>query len=61
MSSACDYMEDYKPFLSQGFICLDENSDPKPLHRIYLKSDLITGPVVVGVLHNLPVEGVLML
>ena len=32
-----------------------------PLHRIYLKSDLITGPVVVGVRHNLPVEGVSML
>ena len=105
MSSACDYMEDYKPFLSQGFISLDENSDPKPirilrdtgasqtlllegilplsentsvgasvllqgvelgrvdvpLHRIYLKSDLITGPVIVGVRHNLPVEGVSML
>ena len=31
MSSACNYMEDYKPFLSQGFISLDENSDPKPI------------------------------
>ena len=31
MSSACDYMEDYKPFMSQGFIFLDENSDPKPI------------------------------
>jgi hypothetical protein len=25
-----------------------------PLHRIYLKSDLVTGPVIVGVRHNLP-------
>ena len=32
-----------------------------PLHRIYLKSDLITEPVVVGVRHDLPVEGVSML
>ncbi|VDI33817.1 Hypothetical predicted protein [Mytilus galloprovincialis] len=32
-----------------------------PLHRIYLKSDLITGPVVVGVRPNLPVEGVTLL
>ena len=29
-----------------------------PLHRIYLKSDLITGPVIVGVRHNLPFEAV---
>jgi hypothetical protein len=28
-----------------------------PLYRIYLKSDLITGPVIVGVRHNLPFEG----
>jgi hypothetical protein len=28
-----------------------------PLHRIYLKSDLVTGPVIVGVRHNLPFEG----
>ncbi|VDI40661.1 Hypothetical predicted protein, partial [Mytilus galloprovincialis] len=32
-----------------------------PLHRIYLKSDLIAGPVVVGVRPNLPVEGVTLL
>jgi hypothetical protein len=32
-----------------------------PLHRIYLKSDLITGPVIVGVRHNLPFEGVSLL
>ncbi|VDH97949.1 Hypothetical predicted protein [Mytilus galloprovincialis] len=32
-----------------------------PLHRIYLKSDLITGPVIVGVRPNLPVEGVTLL
>ncbi|VDI75278.1 Hypothetical predicted protein [Mytilus galloprovincialis] len=32
-----------------------------PLHRIYLSSDLITGPVIVGVRPNLPVEGVTLL
>ncbi|VDI67739.1 Hypothetical predicted protein [Mytilus galloprovincialis] len=32
-----------------------------PLHRIYLKSDLITGPVIVGVRPNLPIEGVTLL
>ena len=32
-----------------------------PLHRIYLKSDFITGPVIVGVRHNLPFEGVSLL
>jgi hypothetical protein len=31
------------------------------LHRIYLKSDLITGPVIVVVRHNLPFEGVSLL
>lgn len=104
-SSLCDYMEDYKPFMSEGFVSLDENSAPKPirilrdtgasqtlllegvlplsestsvgasillqgvelgqidvpLHRIYLKSDLITGSVVVGVRPSLPVDGVTML
>ena len=32
-----------------------------PLHRIYLKSDLITGPVIVGVRPTLPVQGVSLL
>ncbi|VDI68993.1 Hypothetical predicted protein [Mytilus galloprovincialis] len=36
-----------------GLGCIDV-----PPHRIYLKSDLITGPVVVGIRPNLPVEGV---
>jgi hypothetical protein len=31
------------------------------LHRIYLKSDLITGPVIVGVRPTLPVKGVSLL
>ena len=29
-----------------------------PLHRVYLHSDLITGPVVVGIRPTLPVKGV---
>ncbi|VDI52490.1 Hypothetical predicted protein, partial [Mytilus galloprovincialis] len=32
-----------------------------PLHRIYLKSDLITGPVILSGRPNLPVEGVTLL
>ncbi|KAK3085547.1 hypothetical protein FSP39_005150 [Pinctada imbricata] len=32
-----------------------------PLHKIYLKSDLITGPVIVGVRPTLPVQGVSLL
>ncbi|VDI54074.1 Hypothetical predicted protein, partial [Mytilus galloprovincialis] len=35
-----------------GLGCIDIS-----LHRIYLKSYLITGPVIVGVRPNLPVEG----
>jgi hypothetical protein len=98
-------MEDYKPFMSEGFVSIDDNTASKPiriirdtgasqslllegvlplsentsvgatvllqgvelgcfnvaLHRIYLKSDLITGPVIVGVRHNIPVEGVSLL
>ena len=105
MSSFCDYMEDYKPFMSEGFVSIDDNTASKPiriirdtgasrslllegvlplsentsvgatvllqgvelgcfnvpLHRIYLKSDFITGPVIVGVRHNLPFEGVSLL
>ncbi|VDI51221.1 Hypothetical predicted protein [Mytilus galloprovincialis] len=37
-------------------VCIDV-----PHHRIYLKSDLITGLVIVGVRPNLPVEGVTLL
>ena len=29
-----------------------------PLHRVYLHSDLITGPVIVGIRPTLPVKGV---
>jgi hypothetical protein len=32
-----------------------------PLHRIYLKSDLIIGPVIVGVRPPLPIQGVSLL
>merc|ERR1711867_166670 len=32
-----------------------------PLHRIHLNSDLISGPVVVGVRPNLPIQGVSVL
>ncbi|VDI36073.1 Hypothetical predicted protein [Mytilus galloprovincialis] len=101
-SSFCDYMEEYKPFMSDGFVSIVDYTNLQPikilrdtrasqslllegvlplfektsvgasvllqgvelgcidvpLHRIYLKSDLITGPVIVGVRPNLPVEGV---
>ncbi|VDH93394.1 protocadherin Fat 4 [Mytilus galloprovincialis] len=98
----CDYMEEYKPFMSDGFISIVDDTTLQPikilrdtgasqslllegvlplsektsvgasqgrcrvsidvpLHRIYLKSDLITGPVIVGVRPNLPIEGVTLL
>ncbi|VDI47747.1 Hypothetical predicted protein [Mytilus galloprovincialis] len=83
-SSFCDYMEEYKPFMSDGFIsivddttlqpikilrtlellslyCVELGCIDVPLHRIYLKSDLITGPVIVGVRPNLHIEGVTLL
>ena len=50
--------------LLEGVLPLSENTSvgaTVPLHRIYLKSDLITGPVIVCVRHNLPFEGVLLL
>ncbi|VDI50321.1 Hypothetical predicted protein [Mytilus galloprovincialis] len=99
-SSFCDYMEEYKPFMSDGFISIVDDTTLQPikilrdtgasqslllegvlplsektsvgasvllqgvelgcidvpLHRIYLKSDLITGPVIVGVRPNLPLR-----
>ena len=105
-SSSRNFMEDYKPFISDGFISLvgndttlqpikilrdtgasqtlllegvlplsDETSVGAsillkgvelgcvnvPLHHVYLKSDLITGPVVVGVRPNLPIAGISLL
>lgn len=107
MSSSTDSMKDYKPFLSQGFVSLDDSSKTHtvkilqlrdtgaaqtlslegvlplseqtftgrtvliqgvelgvinvPLHRICLKSYLITGPVTVDVRPTLPVSGVSLL
>ncbi|XP_065917657.1 uncharacterized protein [Dysidea avara] len=37
-----------------GFACV-------PLHRVFLKSDLVSGPILVGVQSTLPVEGVSLL
>ena len=34
------------------------NAMSVPLHKVYLHSDLVTGPVTVGVLPTLPVRGV---
>ena len=34
------------------------NAISVPLHRVYLHSNLVTGPVIVGVLPTLPVRGV---
>ena len=31
---------------------------PVPLQKVYLKSDLVTGPVEVGIVSEIPVEGV---
>ena len=27
----CDYMEDYKPFMSKGFVSIDDNTASKPI------------------------------
>ena len=32
-----------------------------PLHKVYIQSELITGPVIVGVQPTLPVQGVSLL
>ena len=37
-----------------GFSCV-------PLHRVFLQSDLVSGPIIVGVRPTLPVEGVSLL
>ena len=34
-----------------GFSCV-------PLHRVFLKSDLVSDPIIIGVQPTLPVEGV---
>lgn len=31
ISSFCDYMEDYKPFMSKGFVSIDDNTASKPI------------------------------
>jgi hypothetical protein len=41
--------------------CVELGVIDVPLHRIFLKSDLITGPVIVGVRPTLPVQGVSLL
>ena len=106
LKSKSDIMEDYKPFITEGFVSLigDNTSlqpikilrdtgasqslmlesilpfsgktsaganvllqgvDPGfhsvPLHHINLKSDLVSGQVVVGVRPTLPVEGISLL
>ena len=105
LSSSEKIMEDYKPYLSNGSITLDEHSSPVPiqilrdtgasqtllldgvlplsektatgksvllqvvhlgtfkvpLHLINLKSNFISGPVVVGVSPTLPVKGISLL
>ncbi|XP_013382959.1 uncharacterized protein LOC106153529 [Lingula anatina] len=62
--------------LLEGVLPLDENSDTGeqvlaqgiecgflnvPLHQIHLKSDLVSGPVIVGVRPSLPIKGVTLL
>ncbi|VDH97310.1 Hypothetical predicted protein [Mytilus galloprovincialis] len=68
-SSFCDYMEEYKPFMSDGFVSIVDDTTLQPIKILrdtgasqsLLLEDLITGPVVVGVRPNLPVEGVTLL
>ncbi|VDI24762.1 Hypothetical predicted protein [Mytilus galloprovincialis] len=86
-SSFCDYMEEYKPFMSDGFVSIVDDTTLQPIKILrdtgasqslllegvlplsektsvgasVLLQDLITGPVVVGVRPNLPVEGVTLL
>ena len=99
------FMDDYKPFLSKGFVKLFGDGNPQPiqilrdtgasqslilqsvlpfsdssstgtsvlirgvesgvvkvpLHVVHLSSDLVSGPVTVGVRPSLPVEGVSLL
>ena len=103
--STSDFMEDYKPFMSQGFVSLNDSGTDipikilrdtgasqtillegvlplsertftdksvllqgvelgvieVPLHKIHLKSDLVTGSVTVGVRPTLPIQGVALL
>ena len=42
--------------LIRGINCSEYS--PVPLHTVYLKSDLVTGPVKVGIQSSLPFEGV---
>ena len=40
---------------------IEGNYVPVPLHRVNLKSELVNGPVTVGVVSSLPIEGVTFL
>ena len=40
---------------------IEGNYEPVPLHRVNLKSELVNGPVTVGVVSSLPIEGVTFL
>ena len=42
--------------LIRGINCSEYS--PVPLHTVYLKSNLVTGPVKVGIQRSLPFEGV---
>ena len=98
-------MEEYKPFLSQGYVSINNSKSAKPvkilrdtgasqtlllegvlplskktftgdsvliqglelgvikvpLHKIHLKSELVNGPVIVGIRPYLPIKGVSLL
>ncbi|VDI40049.1 Hypothetical predicted protein [Mytilus galloprovincialis] len=69
-SSFCDYMEEYKPFMSDWFISIVDDTTLQPIkilrdtgasQSLLLEVRLITGPVIVGVRPNFPVEGVTLL
>jgi hypothetical protein len=40
---------------------VDQGFHNVPLHHIYLKSDFVSGQVIVGVQHTLPVEDISLL
>ncbi|XP_077863555.1 uncharacterized protein LOC144347604 [Saccoglossus kowalevskii] len=68
-----DVPEEYKNFVSKGEVSLGKidasvlvqgiggGYESVPLYNVKLKSDLVTGDVIVGVVKSLPIEGVTFL
>jgi hypothetical protein len=57
-SSFCDYMENYKPFMSEGFVSIDDNTAPKPIRILWetgaSQSLLLEGVLPLSLLLVLP-------